>query len=240
MDRLTINIISLFPDFFTTPLRSSLLGKAVEKEIVKINLIQLRDFAVNRHGQVDDSPYGGGSGMVMRIEPLVAALRSISEPTWKIALTPRGELYNQQHCTNLLRRVGGGGAQAEVESITLLCGHYEGFDERITGYVDQSFCVGDYVLSGGEVAALTVIDTLARHIPGFMGNSASLEQESFKHSEYIEYPQYTRPPEFEGKKVPDLLLSGNHDLIEKWREAEGKKAFNMFRGSTTDYGQIEN
>jgi tRNA (guanine37-N1)-methyltransferase len=222
MRKLKFNIITLFPDFFTSSLKSSLTGKAIEKQILEVNVIYLRDFAINRHGQVDDSPYGGGSGMVLMAEPLKKALDSIPEKTHKILLSPRGYLWTQEKCHSLFH-------QNNYDSISLICGHYEGFDERIVKYVDDSICIGDFVLSGGEPAALVLIDSLSRLLPGFMGNSESIVDESFHKPGYLEYPQYTRPVAFEGDVVPEVLLSGNHGKIQEWREAQSKQAFLKFR-----------
>lgn len=232
LPRLRFHVITLFPEFFESPLQASLLGKAVSAGLVEVNLIQLRDFAINRYGQVDDPPYGGGSGMVLMIEPLVRALESIDEPGRKILLTPRGSLWSQERCRELAAPVVSG----ETLTVTLICGHYEGVDERIVHYIDESICVGDFVLSGGEPAALTLLDSISRYVPGFMGNAESLHEESFMQEGYVEYPHYTRPAEFEGFGVPRILLSGHHGNIEKWRKEQGEAAYQKFRkaGETED------
>ncbi|MDH4262182.1 MAG: tRNA (guanosine(37)-N1)-methyltransferase TrmD [Spirochaetia bacterium] len=229
MMKLNIHVITLFPDYFTSPLQSSLLGKAINLKLIDVNIINLRDFAINKYGQVDDTPYGGGHGMVLMIEPLKKALESIKETSYKILLTPRGFLWNQQKCLetyNFLKHENRGG---ENKSITLICGHYEGVDERIVEFIDESICIGDYILSGGESAALVLIDTLSRLIPGFMGNAESLTEESFNKNEYIEYPQYTKPSDFEGLKVPDILVSGHHARIKEWRHQKSIDAYQKFR-----------
>lgn len=223
-------IITLFPEFFHTPFSSSLLGKALEKKILEIELVPLRQFAINRYGKVDDSPYGGGEGMVLRIEPIHQALQEIKEKnqTHVILLSCRGKLFNQQEAIRL----------SKYEHLTLICGHYEGVDERVAVYLaDESFCIGDYVLSGGEPAALVMVDAIARLLPGFMGNPKSKEEESFCRPNYLEYPQYTRPREYLGWKVPEVLLSGNHQEIAQFRAEEAKKAFQKFRlGMPKDSG----
>lgn len=221
-------VVTLFPDFFETPIQAALFGKALEKSILRVETVQLRDFAVNAYGQVDDAPYGGGGGMVLRVEPLKRALDFIEEkagPSYKILLTPRGLLWNQE----MVRQRAEAVIKEGPQNIVLICGHYEGVDERVADYADLSVCIGDYVLSGGEPAALIIMDTIARYMPGFMGNKRSVEEESFKEEGYLEYPHYTRPEEFEGARVPDVLLSGNHALIEEWRQEEGRLAYERFR-----------
>jgi len=222
--KLRINIITLFPDFFNSALEASLLGKAIEKNIIEVNRIQLRDFAINKHNQVDDTPYGGGSGMVLMVEPVKKAIESIPEKTYKVLLTPRGYSWKQNRAEALYQKV-----TTDFESLTLICAHYEGIDERVVEYIDESISIGDYILSGGEPAALSVIDCLARLVPNFMGNSESLHDESFNKEGYIEYPQYTRPPEFDGQEVPGVLLSGHHANITKWREEQAKRAYAKFK-----------
>ncbi|MDH4200199.1 MAG: tRNA (guanosine(37)-N1)-methyltransferase TrmD [Spirochaetia bacterium] len=225
MKILNVNIITLFPEFFVSAIQTGLLGKAVQEKLIHFNFIQLRHYAVNRHGQVDDAPYGGGHGMVLMIEPVVRALDSIQEATHTVLLTPRGYLWNQKKCTCLFQEL-----QRASRSLTLICGHYEGFDERIVNLVDESIRIGDYVLSGGESAALILIDSMSRLMPGFMGNPESLKEESFYEPRFIEYPQYTRPAEYRGWGVPDVLLSGDHGKIEKWRAEEAVRAHNKFSG----------
>jgi len=224
MNKLCVHIITLFPDFFNSPFQSSLLGKAVNQELVKFNIIQLRDFSVNKHGQVDDTPYGGGHGMVLMLEPLKRALESIPGNSYKILLSPRGYLWNQKKCVDTFQHVN-----QSNSSLTLICGHYEGVDERIVDIIDESICIGNYVLSGGEIAALVMVDSLCRLIPGFMGNAESIQDESFQNDQYIEYPQYTKPAEFEGTRVPDILLSGHHERIKEWRSLQSIAAYKKFR-----------
>jgi tRNA (guanine37-N1)-methyltransferase len=202
-----IDVLTIFPEYFAGVLATSLLGKAVAKGTLDVRLHQLRDFTTDRHRTVDDTPYGGGHGMVMKVEPLVAALESISpEGATRILLTARGSRFTQE----VARRL------AAAPSLVLVCGRYEGIDERITGFVDEQLAIGDYVLSGGEAAAAVVIDAVARLIPGVIGNEGSLDEESFADG-LLEYPQYTRPEVFRGVRVPDVLLSGNHAEVARWR-----------------------
>jgi tRNA (guanine37-N1)-methyltransferase len=194
-------------------LRESILKLALERGLVKVELHNLRDWGLGARRTVDDRPYGGGPGMVLRPEPVFAAVEEITggEEGWHIILlTPQGRRYTQSVASELAGR----------ERLLLICGHYEGFDERIrTGLPVDEISVGDYVTTGGEVPAMVVVDALIRHIPGVLGNESSAGEESFG-SGLIEYPQYTRPPEFRGMKVPEILLSGNHGEIEKWRKAQ--------------------
>ena len=207
-------ILTLFPDFFLSPLKSGLLGKVVENKKVQIDLINIRDFAVNEYGKCDDYPYGGGSGMVIMPEPIKKALDFVREKnTVVLSTSPGGRVLDQEFVKEL----------TEFKDIVIICGHYEGIDNRIVEeYVDYEVSVGDYVLSGGEYAALTIVDAVSRYVPGFMSNSASLEEESFE-SDLLEYPQYTRPVDFEGLKVPEVLTSGNHGKIKQWRLEESIK-----------------
>jgi tRNA (guanine37-N1)-methyltransferase len=214
---LTLNIVTLFPEFFESPLKASLLGKAVAAGIVKINFVNPREYTTNKHKKVDDSPYGGGAGMVMMVEPIALAVEAIkaNNPTTRVVLmSARGRLFNSA----VVREY------AALENLTCICGHYEGVDERVAVHVaDESLRIGNFVLSGGEVAALTVIDALARKQPGFMGNAESLAHESFDDGESFEHAQYTRPEDWRGHKVPEVLLSGNHAKIAEWRKQESER-----------------
>lgn len=206
------HVLTIFPEMFSTPLSSSLLKKAQDKGVVSCIVHNLRDYASGKHRSVDDTPYGGGQGMVMKPEPVVAALagvcRSLLKP-WRILLSPQGNTLTQAKVVELAQR----------GTLVLLCGRYEGVDERIRAFVDEELSIGDYILSGGEMAALVVIDTVARLIPGVVGRKESVEDESFSHG-LLEYPQYTRPEEFHGLRVPDILLSGNHAEIAAWRRRQ--------------------
>jgi len=201
--------LTLFPEIFHSYFQSGMMSRGVEKEIIEYEVLNIRDFSEDKHHQVDDAPFGGGAGMVMTAPPIVNALKSIKDyasfPV--IYLTPSGKPFKQVDSTILAKKPG----------IILICGHYEGIDQRVIDlYVTSEFSVGDYVLTGGELPALTMADCIARHLPDFLGNSKSLEEESFE-SNLLEYPHYTRPREYNESMVPDVLLSGNHKAIEAWR-----------------------
>ena len=204
-------IVTLFPELFDSPLKASLIGKAIETGILRVDFTSPRDFGLGKHRQVDDTPYGGGLGMVMKPEPLVAAIESAESrgPCWKVLLTPQGRPFDQDAARRL----------ATHHRLMLVCGRYEGVDERVRSAVDEELTIGDYVLTGGELGALVVIDAVARLIPGVLGKDASADEESFSEG-LLEYPQYTRPPEFRGQTIPEVLISGNHERIRKWRRLQ--------------------
>jgi len=209
-------ILTLFPEFFASPLACSIPKRAIEASLARVDCIQIRDFATDKHRSVDDAPYGGGPGMLMKPEPVVAAIRQARErrpQTHVVVLTPSGAPFTQDKALEY----------AEKSDITLLCGRYEGFDERIVDYVDEELSLGDYVLSGGEPAALSVLDAVIRLLPGVLGSAESAVLDSFSEEGILDWPHYTRPEEFEGKRVPDVLLSGNHAKIDKWRQEESEK-----------------
>jgi len=209
-------ILTLFPGFFDIPLNCSIPKRAIEAGIASVNCIQIRDFATDRHRRVDDSPYGGGPGMVMKPEPVVAAIRNAraqQSETRVVLLNPAGASFAQAKAREYARLPG----------ITLVCGRYEGIDERVARYVDEQISIGPYVLSGGEPAAMCVLDAVLRLLPGVLGDAESAEQDSFSEEGLLDWPHYTRPEEFEGKRVPDVLLSGNHAEIEKWRREQAEK-----------------
>lgn len=220
-----IQIITLFPEMFEGVLNTSMHRIAQDKKLVEYNLISLRDFGIGPRKQVDDTPYGGGDGMVLRPEPLFAAVEAAKakDPNAQVLLmTPRGDLFNQ--------------AMAREFAVTdtgliIICGRYEGYDERITTIVDRQISIGDYILTGGELPAMVVVDAVTRLIPGVLGGETSAELESHSQPGVIEHPQYTRPEEFRGLKVPETLLSGHHGKIEKWRKEqqklEGKNNLNI-------------
>lgn len=214
-----IQVITLFPEMFTGVLGSSMLWKASDKGIVEYEMLTLREYGLGPRRQVDDTPYGGGDGMLLMVEPLLAAIEAAKArdaSATVILPTPRGEVYRQSHAKALA---------ADDRGLILICPRYEGYDERITKWVDHQFCVGNYVLTGGELPAMTIIDSVVRLLPGVLGGEASAEIESFQADDVsIEYPQYTRPADFKGMKVPEVLQNGHHGEIAKWREAEGKKA----------------
>jgi tRNA (guanine37-N1)-methyltransferase len=206
------DILTLFPDFFRSPLETTMLRKGQERGALSFRFFDIREYAVDKHHTTDDTPYGGGAGMVMKVEPIVGAIDAAmasDPPPRRILLCPQG------------RRLDGAVARelAQHPALALLAGRYEGVDERVRAFVDDEISVGDYVLSGGEVGALVVIDAVSRFVPGVLGNDASAEDESFSHG-LLEYPQYTRPPDFRGAQVPEILLSGNHQAIARWRREE--------------------
>lgn len=209
---LRIDIVTLFPEIFFGPLASSIVGRAREKGIVEINAVNLRDFTHDRHKTVDDTPYGGGPGMLMKPEPLFEAVRSLKTECSKVILTgPAGRRFTQKDAE----------AIASNEShVIILCGHYEGVDQRVRSLIDCEFSIGDYILTSGNLAAMVMADAVVRLLPGALGDELSGVDESFGVSGLLEYPQYTRPPVFEGMAVPDVLLSGDHEKIRRWREAQ--------------------
>jgi tRNA (guanine37-N1)-methyltransferase len=200
-----IQVVTIFPEMFSSFLGASLLGKAIAKNLIEVRFIDPRDHTQDKHRSVDDTPYGGGAGMVMRPEPLVAAIESVGASR-KILLTPTGRRLDRAYVAEL----------ATAPSLTLICGRYEGFDARVRPFVDEELSIGDFVLQGGEPAAMVVIDAVARRLPGVLGNADSPVDESFE-TGLLEYPQYTRPAEFRGAGVPAALLSGNHERIRRWR-----------------------
>ena len=201
---------------FHSPLNFSLLKKAQEKELIEIDLHDIRDWAEDKHNMTDDAPYGGGCGMVMKVEPVERALAAVKRAEVQslvLLMTPQGETFNQKIATRL----------AEEKHIIIICGRYEGVDERIREHLaDREISIGDYILTGGELSALVVIDAVSRLIPGVLGNDASAATESFSQG-LLEYPQYTRPADYKGWTVPDVLVSGNHAQIERWQRIEAIK-----------------
>lgn len=212
-----IQVISLFPEMFEGVFNTSMLWKAQKEGIVEFSLINLREFGIGPRRQVDDIPYGGGDGMLLKPEPLFAAAEKAKQddPDAKVVLlTPRGERWNQASAKDW---------SGSRQGLIFICGRYEGYDERIIKLVDSQISIGDYVLTGGELAAMTVIDSIVRLMPGVLGGETSAEIESFSDGETLEYPQYTRPEEFRGMSVPKVLLSGHHSEIQKWRQANSIK-----------------
>jgi len=209
------HVITLFPEMFAA-LDAGLIGRARKQGLIEVRAHNLRDHGLGNYRQVDDTPYGGGSGMVMRPEPIAAALESLlaERPGLiRILTTPQGELLDQP----LVREL------AQSPGLLFIAGRYEGIDERVRTMVDREVSIGDYVLSGGELAAMVVIEAVARMVPGVLGNPESLVEESFGTGGLLEYPQYTRPEEFRGMRVPEVLLSGDHGKIRAWREAEARR-----------------
>lgn len=214
---MNIHILSLFPEMFTGVFGSSMMKKAQEKREVAINITNFRDFSGNKHHKVDDYPYGGGAGMVLKAEPIFEAVESLLANNEKkariILLCPQGERFTQQKAEEL----------ATEDELIFICGHYEGYDERIREHlVTDEISIGDFVLTGGEIAAMTIVDSVVRLLPNVLGNAESHEKDSFS-TGLLEHPQYTRPVEYRGYKVPDVLMSGNHAEIEKWRREQSLK-----------------
>ena len=231
------DIITIFPGMFSSVVDESILGRAVKSGLVEIRRVDLRDFTEDRHRAVDDRPYGGGPGMVFKPEPVFDAVESVlgevgsaaDAGVRKIILTPQGRRLDQ----SLLRELSG------ESRIALLCGHYEGFDERIIeGLGFEEVSIGDYVLSGGELPAMVLIDGVVRLLPGALGHPESSEEESFENG-ILEYPQYTRPPEYRGMKVPEVLLSGNHAEIEQWRRQQALERTRDRRGDLLENRELQ-
>ncbi len=214
-----IQVITLFPDMFPEMLNTSMLLKAQQVKAVDFEYINLRDFGLGSRKQVDDTPYGGGDGMLLKPEPIIAAieLAKKNDPTALVIVpTPRGKTYKQSNAKKLAN---------ESKGLIIVCPRYEGYDERITKFVDEQLCIGSYILTGGELPAMIIIDSVVRLLPGVLGGEQSAEIESFQSDDKnIEFPQYTRPEEFKGMKVPEVLLSGNHAQIENWRKENSKKS----------------
>jgi tRNA (guanine37-N1)-methyltransferase len=219
-----IDVVTIFPELFDVPLRTSLLGRAVASGLLEVGVHDLRAHGLGQHRSVDDEPYGGGPGMVMRPEPIFEAVDALrTEASHVILLSPRGALLDHPGVARL----------ATHEHLILVCGRFEGVDERVAQHcADEELSIGDYVLAGGELGALVVIETVSRMLPGVLGNEASLTEESHSAGE-LEYPQYTRPAEFRGHEVPDVLLSGDHGRIERWRRTEAERATRARRPDLT-------
>ena len=208
------DVLTLFPDMFEAVLGDSIIGRARENGLIELNFIQIRDFSTDKHRRVDDYPYGGGTGMLMSVQPIYDAYMSVAEgldyKPLTIYMSPQGKVFDQKSALDLKKH----------EHVVILCGHYEGVDQRVLDeIVDMELSIGDFVLTGGEIPAMAVIDTVARLIPGVLANTDSYTGESHFNS-LLEYPQYTRPPEILGRKVPDVLISGHHANIERWKREE--------------------
>jgi tRNA (guanine37-N1)-methyltransferase len=210
-----IDILSLFPEYFDSPFACSMIKRAREKGLLNIRCINIRDFAEDKHQTVDDRPYGGGPGMVMKPEPTIKAIQSVKrENSHVVYLSPQGRMLKAGLAEEFAK---------QYEHIILLCGHYEGIDQRIIdSEVDEELSIGNYVLTSGSPAAIVFVDAVCRFIPGVIGHPEAAYKDSFHVSEVFEGPQYTRPFEYDGKKVPEVLVNGNHKEIEKWRDAQGK------------------
>lgn len=206
------DVLTLFPEMFEA-VKQSILGKAIEKKLITINLVNIRDFSKDKHKKVDDAPYGGGAGMVIRPDVVYDAYKSVYEKDAKVIyLTPQGKTLDQKKVEDL----------SKEKHLILLCGHYEGIDQRIIDkIVDEEISIGDYILTGGEIPAMVLIDSVSRYVEGVLSQE-SIKEESFSNN-LLEYPQYTRPEVFEGEKVPEILLSGHHENIENWRKEQSLK-----------------
>jgi tRNA (guanine37-N1)-methyltransferase len=206
---MNIYIITIFPNMFESVFGETIIKRAIDKDKISIETVDLRGFTHDKHRSTDDYPYGGGAGMVMKPEPVYEAMdyvKSKDKDVYTILFTPKGKIYNQKKAHELKMK----------KSIALICGRYEGFDERIRYLADEEMSVGKFILSGGEIAAMVVVDSVVRLIPGVLGNEESLIEETFE-GDLVEYPQYTRPKSYRGMDVPDILLSGNHQKIREWR-----------------------
>ncbi|HEY5890778.1 MAG TPA: tRNA (guanosine(37)-N1)-methyltransferase TrmD [Acidimicrobiia bacterium] len=221
-----VRVITMFPEFFDSVLPVSIVGRAIESGALEVDIVQLRDYGLGKHKQLDDSPFGGGPGMVMRVEPLTRALGPLAD-THRVLLTPSGAPLDQATLDRM----------ASIDDLTLVCGRYEGVDQRvIDNYIDEEISLGDFVLAGGEVAAAAVIEGIARLLPGVVGNPDSTVTESFRDG-LLEEPVYTRPAEFEGASVPEILLSGDHARIEAWRLQQRKERTTQRRPDLLSSGE---
>lgn len=211
-----VHLLSIFPEYFTSPLSTSLQAKAIERGLLKVDVHNVREFSEDKHNMTDDLPYGGGAGMVMTPQPAVAALehaRGLSPDAPRLYMTPQGEPLTQALAQEL----------SEGPGMIIMCGRYEGLDYRVRqGWIDREICIGDFVLTGGEPAALIVLNSVMRLLPGVLGNAASIEEESFS-SNLLEHPHYTRPRTFQGMDVPEVLLGGNHAKIDAWRREQSEQ-----------------
>ena len=222
-----ITILTLFPEMFTGMMENSIVKRAISKGVVEVKIVNIRDYTKDKYGRVDTPPVGGGAGLIMKCQPIVDAIRANSnENTHKIFTSPRGKTYNQKKAHEL----------SSKEDILILCGHYEGVDERVNDYVDELISIGDYILTGGEIAAMAISDSVIRLLDGAIAEE-SIVEESFE-NDLLEYPQYTEPYDFEGKKIPDILYSGNHEAIRKYRRRESLKLTRIHRKDLFDKYQL--
>ena len=222
MRTLRFDIISIFPGMFESPFGDSIIQRAREEGLLDIHVHDLRDYSLNKHRKVDDTPFGGGVGMVMNVEPIARAITAVKKEvpeTRTILLSPGGRPFDQEKAWELSR----------LQSLTLICGRYEGIDERVRlHYVDEEISIGDYVLTGGELPAMVLVEAISRLLPGVLGDPESVVEESF-HNDLLEYPQYTRPRDYEGLKVPEILVSGDPKKIREWQKAEALKKTEQVR-----------
>lgn len=215
-----IDILTIFPDMFVSPFAESMVKRAQDTGAVKINIHNLRDWSTDTHKSVDDRPYGGGAGMVLRVDVIDKALKNLATSnklhvTKKVLMSAKGQSYTQQKAQEY----------SQLDQLILVAGHYEGVDERVAEHlVDEEIRIGDYVLTGGELPAMVIVDSVIRLLPGVLGNDTSAAEESHSQPGYLEYPQYTRPEDYNGWKVPEILLSGHHGEIEKWRKEKANNS----------------
>ncbi len=226
------HVLTLFPEMILNGMNTSITGRAMEKELISVNAVNIRDFTKSKHLKVDDYPYGGGAGLVMQAEPVYLAYESIAEKMEKkprvVFVTPCGNTFNQTMAEEF----------AKEEELVILCGHYEGIDERVLEMiVTDRVSIGDYVLTGGELPAMVMMDCISRLVPGVLHNDVSAEFESF-HDNLLEYPQYSRPEEFMGKRVPDVLLSGHHANVEKWRREQSILRTALYRPDLLEKAEL--
>ena len=219
-----ITILTLFPDMFDGLLNNSIVKRAISRNVVEIKIVNIRDYTTDKYGRVDTPPIGGGAGLIMKCQPVIAAIRdNFTENCKTILMSPRGKTYDQKKARTLAK---------DAQDLILVCGHYEGLDERINNYIDESISIGDYILTGGELASMVISDSIIRLLDGAI-DEHSIEEESFENG-LLEYPQYTEPYDFEGYKVPDILYSGNHTAINKWRQKQSLKLTRELRKDLFD------
>lgn len=222
-----ITILTLFPEMFDGILTNSIIKRAISKGVVEIKIVNIRDYTKDKYGRVDTPPVGGGAGLIMKCQPIVDAIRANSTTsTHKVFTSPRGRTYNQKIAHEF----------ANMDDLLILCGHYEGVDERVNDYIDDMVSIGDYILTGGEIAAMAIADSVIRLLDGAITHDSIIE-ESFENS-LLEYPQYTEPYDFEGKKIPDILYSGNHEAIRKYRQRESLRLTRKYRKDLFDNYQL--
>ena len=214
-----ITILTLFPEMFDGFMTNSIIKRAIAKGVVTVNIVNIRDYTEDKYGRVDSAPIGGGAGLIMKCQPIIDCLNANkSDKSHVVLLSPRGKTYNQQKSRSFAEN---------FQDIVLICGHYEGVDERVNSYVDEQISIGDYILTGGELGAMVISDSIIRLLDGAISEDSTIE-ESFENG-LLEYPQYTEPYEYNGEKVPDILYSGNHQAIEKWRKKESLRLTRTFR-----------
>ena len=219
-----ITILTLFPDMFTGFMTNSIIKRAIAASLVEIKIVNIRDYTLDKYGRVDSAPVGGGAGLIMKCQPIIDCLNANKTDASKVVmLSPRGKTYNQAKAHKFA---------SNVQDLVLICGHYEGIDERVNDYVDEQISVGDYILTGGELGSMIIADSIIRLLDGAIANESTVE-ESFENG-LLEYPQYTEPYDYNGKKIPDILYSGNHQAIAKWRKKESLKLTKEYRKDLFD------